>query len=167
MGINQFLGVRPAVLGIVVGLAGDGLPLEQRLHVLQQQVVVEDLRLVIVEHAAFRKGQLGMIPIIGVLVNHIAPLPKPGAQCLRQGGLSAAAGPAYTDEQHTPSPPCLSSKKIQQRRGKVKREYARDWAILPFFAENRATSRMCYGFFARNVLSYAHALCRGTRRRQT
>ena len=86
-GQNDFL--RPvvaAVLCVVVGLPRDSAAPHQLLHILQQQVMVENVRFVIVQLAPLFKGQVWVVPIIGVLLKHQAAVrPQPLFQRMGQG----------------------------------------------------------------------------------
>ena len=102
-GINQLLGVGAAVQGVVILLAGDGLPGHEGFHILQKQVVVENAGFVVVQQGALLKGQVGMVAVVCVLLQYKAAVAQLLMKALRQGGLAAAAGAADTDEQHDAS----------------------------------------------------------------
>ena len=89
----------------LVRLAGDGLPGDELFHILQKQIVIKDLRLVIVELAALLKGQMGMILVVAVVVDHRAVRADGVSQFIGQSAFAAAACAADTDNDHGISHP--------------------------------------------------------------
>jgi hypothetical protein len=78
-----------AIAGLLNGLAGD-----QLLQVVKEEVVVHDLRLVIVNQSAFGFAQMPLVPVVGVLVqDQHANLSVPLGQ-VRGDDCFPRAGPA-------------------------------------------------------------------------
>ena len=68
-GIDQLVRISPAVIGVIVPLAGDGLARHEGLHVLQKEVMVENFRFIVIELLAFLQRQAGMIAIVAIMVD--------------------------------------------------------------------------------------------------
>ena len=91
------------MLSVVVALAGDGFSFQKKLDILQKQVVVENLRLVVVEQRPFLKGEAWMVPVVAVMVDNQRPFADGPAKLLRQRALAASAGAADSDDDHGPN----------------------------------------------------------------
>ena len=99
-GVDDLAGIGTAVVGVVIALPGDGLPGQQRLDILKQQVMIENAGFVIIQQHPLLEGERRVVEVIGVLLHDQATLAQMCLQAFRQGGFSAAAGAANADEQH-------------------------------------------------------------------
>ncbi len=99
-GLDFFAGVRPPVFRVIIALGGNASALLQGRYVRQQRVVFENVGIVVIDLAALLKGQRRLVDIIIILAQVNAAFPQPIRKQLGQGGFSAAACPADTDEKH-------------------------------------------------------------------
>lgn len=109
--VNQLIGVRTAVLRVVIRLAGDGLTADERVHVVQQQIVVKNAGFVVIELCALGKGQIRMVAVVAILLDDQTAVAQPVRQRVRQGGFSAAACAADANQNHRSASPCISLQK--------------------------------------------------------
>ena len=98
--------VAAVVVGVVVHRAVDGAACLQLLQVVDEQGVVEGVRVVVVQLAALFKGQLVVALVVAVVGDeaHLV-LPKPLLQPQGQCGLAAAGTACNADDQivHAPN----------------------------------------------------------------
>ena len=121
------VGVAAAMLHIVVALCGDGPPLAQRKQIVAQRIVLEGVRLIIIDARALLKGHVRMILIIGILLQINAFLVKSGFQFPRKRGFAASACAADADDKHDKPPhtsiPCvydsIKKRQIQSKNRRV------------------------------------------------
>lgn len=98
--VDQLVGIVPAVIGVIVTLAGNGLARHEGLHVLQKEVMVENFRFIVIELLAFLQRQAGMIAIVAIVVDDRGAWADGAAEFLCQSAFSAAACAADADDQH-------------------------------------------------------------------
>ena len=61
--------ILPAVLGIIIPFFEDGTPFGERFEILIQQIVIIDFRVIVIDARPVLQLQVGMILIIGILMN--------------------------------------------------------------------------------------------------
>ena len=106
-GQEQLIGIRPHLVGIVVGIAGDGLPPFQGIQVLQQLVKVEYIRFVIIDPASLLKRQVAIVLIIAILPQDQGVAGEGIPDLPGHGTFTAAAGAADANGDQRLIPPLL------------------------------------------------------------